>query len=170
MNARTAVVGLVLFTAALLQTSLFPHLSIGGFRPDLLLLLTGLFALRGGALAGLRVGIAAGILADLLLSQSAVGLTALVFVGVGYTIGVAKPYLAVESITAPILLSLMAGIVGTVGYGMLVGILGETRLGTGVVLQTAAVVGLYNTLLAPAADALVRWVGRSFPLEPATIR
>lgn len=170
MTARTAVVGLILFTAALLQTSLFPHLALLGFRPDLLLLLTALFALRGGPIAGLRVAVAAGLLTDLLLSESAVGVASLVFIGVGYTVGVTKPYLATESITAPVLLALTGGILGTVGYGVLVGILGETRLGFGVVVQTAIVVGLYNTLLAPAADALVKWVGRAFPLESAAVR
>jgi rod shape-determining protein MreD len=170
VTARTLVVGLVLFTAALLQTSLFPHLALLGFRPDLLLLLTALFALRGGSISGLRIAIAAGLLADLLLSQSAVGLSAIVFVGIGYTIGAAKPYLATESITAPILMALTAGALGTAGYGLLVGILGDTRLRAGVVLQTALIVGLYNMLLAPAADSLVRWVAKSFPMEPATTR
>ncbi len=169
MSARILVVALALFTGALLQTALFPHASILGFRPDLLLLATTLFALRAGALAGLRVGITAGILADLLLNQSAVGLSALIFVGVGYTVGVAKPYLAAESITAPLLLSFMAGVVGTAGYGLLIGIPGETRLSGIIVLETALFVGMYNTLLAPAADALIRWINRTFPAESASV-
>ncbi len=169
MSARILVVALVLFTGALLQTTLFPHLSLLGFRPDLLLLTVTLFALRAGALSGLRVAIAAGIVADLLLNQSAVGLTALVFVGVGYTVGVAKPYLATESLTAPLLLSFMAGVVGTGGYGLLVGILGDTDIRGVIVLETALFVGMYNTLLAPAVDAMVRWTNRSFPVESAAV-
>ncbi len=169
MSARILVVALVLFTAALLQTALFPYLTLLGFRPDLLLLVTTLFALRGGALVGLRVGLAAGLLADLLLNQSAVGLTPLIHIGVGYTIGVARPYLATESVTAPLLLTLVAGSLGTAGYGVLVGVLGDTRIAGVIVLQTALVVGLYNTLLAPAVDTLVRWIGRSFPAETASV-
>ncbi len=169
MSARILVVALALFTGALLQTALFPHASILGFRPDILLLITTLFALRAGALSGLRVGLAAGILADLLLNQSAVGLSALIFIGVGYTVGVAKPYLAAESITAPLLLSLVAGVVGTAGYGLLIGILGETQVRGIVVLETALFVGMYNTLLAPAVDAFVRWLNRTFPVESAAV-
>lgn len=171
MSVRILVIGLLLFTAGLLQTALFPHVSILGFRPDLLLLITTLVALRAGSLSGLRVGLAAGLLSDLLLQQSAVGLTALVFVGVGYTVGVAKPYLAIESITAPLLLAMVAGVVGTLGYGVLLGILGEPELRGLVVVETALFVGMYNTLLAPAIDALVKWINRMFPVEsPSVVR
>ena len=67
------VVALVLVTAAIVQTSLVPFLTLSGFRPDLLLLVTIAFALRDGLLPGLRIGFAAGLLVDLLRNQSPVG-------------------------------------------------------------------------------------------------
>jgi hypothetical protein len=47
--------------------------------------------LADGAMSGLRVGFAAGLLTDLLVDQAPVGLAALVFTGVGYVIGLARP-------------------------------------------------------------------------------
>lgn len=165
MTARVAVVALMLFTAALLQTALFPYVTIVGYRPDMLLLLTTLFALRDGALTGVRVGFAAGILADVLLQQSALGLSALVFVGVGYSVGTVRPYLAPESITAPLLLASTAGVLGTLGYGLLVALLGEQAVTTRGLVEASIVVGLYNTVLAPGVDAAVRGLRRQFPVE-----
>lgn len=164
---RTAVVALVLLTAALLQTTLFPYLMLAGFRPDLLLLVTAVFALHEGALAGLRVGFAAGILTDLLLNQSPVGLSALVYLGVGYTIGLARPYLAPESVTAPVIMAFLSGLLGTAGYGLLSRLLGDERYTSTLVLQASLFVALYNTLLAPIVSGIISRLGRRFPLEGA---
>lgn len=169
MIARVAFVTLVLVTAALLQTALFPYLTLAGFRPDLLLLVTTAFALRDGPLTGLRVGFAAGLLADLLLNQSAIGLTALVFVGVGYAVGTARPYLAHGSVTAPVLLALLSGLLGTAGYGLFSRLLGDDRYTMALVVQASLFVGLYNTLLAPIAIGVVERLGRRSPLEGAPV-
>ena len=170
MITRAALVALVLVTAALLQTGLFPHLTLAGFRPDLLLLATTAFALRDGPLTGLRVGFAAGLLADLLLNQSALGLTALVYLGVGYAVGTARPYFAHGSVTAPVLLALVSGLFGTAGYGLFSRLLGDDRYTFELVAQASLFVAFYNTLLAPIAIGLVERLGDRYPVEgaPAT--
>jgi rod shape-determining protein MreD len=164
---RVGVIALVLVTAALLQTTLFPYLMLAGFRPDLLLLVTAVFALREGALTGVRVGFAAGLLSDLLLNQSAVGLSALVYLGVGYTIGLARPYLAPESVTAPVIMAFLSGLVGTAGFGVLSRLLGDERYTSSLVLQASLFVALFNTLLAPIVGGVVVRLTRRFPLEGA---
>lgn len=164
---RVGVIALVLVTAALLQTTLFPYLMLAGFRPDLLLLVTAVFALREGTLTGVRVGFAAGLLSDLLLNQSAVGLSALVYVGVGYTIGLARPYLAPESVTAPVIMAFLSGLVGTAGFGVLSRLLGDERYTSSLVLQASLFVALFNTLLAPIVGGVVVRLSRRFPLEGA---
>ncbi len=165
MIQRVGVVTLVLVTAAILQTSLLPFLSLSGFRPDLLLLVTIAFALRDGLLTGMRVGFTAGVLVDLLLNESPVGLTALVFVGVAYAVGVARPYLAPESWTAPVILSVMGTLVGVAGYGLLAAVLAEDPIALALVLQASVVSAIYALLLAPVVFGLVRRLSEQFPVE-----
>jgi rod shape-determining protein MreD len=165
MIARTAVVVLVLVTAALLQTSLLPVLSLSGFRPDLLLLVTIAFALRDGLLTGMRVGFAAGIIADLLLSQAPIGLTALVFVGIAYAVGTARPYLAPDSLTAPLILSVLGTLVGITAHGLLSSVLADDPIAATLIGQAAIVSAIYALLLAPIVVGVVRRLSRQFPLE-----
>lgn len=163
MTARIAVITLLLVTAAVAQTALFPFLTLAGFRPDLLLLVTIGFGLRDGALSGLRVGFAAGLLSDLLLHQSAIGLTALVFLAVGYTVGYARPYLAPESVTAPVILAFVSGVIATGAYGVLSRLLGDQRFSMQLILQASLFVALYNTLLAPIVVGVLTRLSRRFP-------
>jgi rod shape-determining protein MreD len=162
---RLAAVGLLLLTAAVLQTALFPALNLGGFRPDLLLLVVVAVAVKDGSLPGLRVGFAAGLLADLLVAQAPVGLATLVLTGVGYTIGVAKPYLAPGSFTAPLLMAFVSGLFGTAGYGVLAGLLTEAPIDLWLLIQVSLGVALFNTLLAPIVLGTVRRLSDRFPLE-----
>lgn len=166
MIRRGSMIALVLVTAAILQTSLLPLLSLSGFRPDLLLLVTIAFALRDGLLTGLRVGFAAGVLVDLLLNESPVGLTALVYLGVAYAVGAARPYLASDSWTAPLMLSVMGTMVGVAGYGLLSAVLAEDPVAVGLVVQASVVSGVYALLLAPVVDGLVRRLSEQVPVEP----
>jgi rod shape-determining protein MreD len=161
---RAIVVTLLLVTAALLQTALFPFLSLAGFRPDLLLLVAVAIALHDGPMAGARVGFAAGLLADLLVAQAQVGLAALVFSAVGFVVGMARPYLAPESFTAPLILAFLSGSLGTAAYGVLALLLGDDRVTVPLLLQASLVVALYNTLLAPVALAAVGRLSDRFPL------
>ena len=165
MIRRAGMVALVLVTAAILQTSLLPFLSLSGFRPDLLLLVTIAFALRDGLLTGLRVGFTAGVLVDLLLNESPVGLTALVFVGVAYAVGLARPYLAPDSWSAPVILSVVGTLVGVAGYGLLSAVLAEDPIAAGLILQASLVSGIYALLLAPVVHGLVRRLSDQFPVE-----
>lgn len=167
---RTLAVGLVLVTVALIQTTLLPELALAGFRPDLLLLLVVGFALRDGAGTGVRVGFAAGLLTDLLLQTSAVGLTALIHIGIGYTVGIARPYLAPESVTAPLLLAFLAGLFGTAGFGALSRLLGDQRFTIDLVISASLFVAFLNTLLAPIVLGLVARLDAMFPVEGAAAR
>lgn len=162
---RGLVIALLIVTAVLAQTALFPFLALGGLRPDLLLLVVIGVALSDGVMPGLRVGFAAGLLTDLLVDQAPVGLAALVFTGVGYVIGTARPYLAPDSLTAPLLLAFLASLFGTAGYGLLSLLLGDERVTGQMLLQAAASVAIYNTLLAPIVFGAVRRLSDRFPLE-----
>jgi rod shape-determining protein MreD len=166
---RLLVVTLLLVTAALLQTALFPFLSLAGFRPDLLLLVAVAVALHDGPMAGARVGFAAGLLGDLLVAQAQVGLGALVVALVGFAVGFARPYLAPESFTAPLILAFVSGLLGTAAYGVLAQLLGDERVTTLLLVQASLLVGLYNTLLAPLVLGIVRRLTDRFPLGGSSL-
>lgn len=165
MIQRVGMVALVLVTTAIVQTSLLPTLSLSGFRPDLLLLLVIAFALRDGLLTGLRVAFTAGVLVDLLLNESPVGLTALVYVGIAYAVGVARPYLAPDSLSAPMMLSVAGTLVGVAGYGLLSAVLAEDPVSLDLVATAALVSSLYALLLAPIVMGIVRRLSDQFPIE-----
>lgn len=167
MIARTLVVAALLLAAVVLETALFPALTLFGFRPDLLLLTTVVFATRDGALTGLRIGVVAGLVGDLLVSSAPVGLGVLLYGVAGALVGWSRPYLAPGSITAPLLLAGGASVLTTAAYGVLSSLLADERVGAGLVIQAAIAVGLYNTLLAPAVHVLVRRVSETFPLRAA---
>lgn len=165
MIQRVGMLALVLVTTAIVQTSLLPTLSLSGFRPDLLLLLVIAFALRDGLLTGLRVAFTAGVLVDLLLNESPVGLTALVYVGIAYAVGVARPYLAPDSLSAPMILSVAGTLVGVAGYGLLSAVLAEDPVSLALVATAALVSSLYALLLAPIVMGIVRRLSDQFPIE-----
>lgn len=167
MILRVVAIGVVLLTAAVLQTSLFPSLTLLGFRPDLLMLIVLSVALRDGPLAGVRVGAAAGLLTDLLVIQAPIGLSMLVFTAIGYGVGLIRPYLAPGSITAPLVLAFTTGALGTAGYGLLTSLLGDDRVTAALLIQASLAVGLYNTLLAPIVLRLMRRLTDRFPVGRA---
>lgn len=166
---RVLVIALLLVTAVLAQTALFPFLALGGLRPDLLLLIVVGIALSDGVMPGLRVGFTAGLMADLLVDQAPVGLAALVYTGIGYIIGTARPYLAPDSLTAPVLLAFLSSLLGTAGYGLLSLLLGDERVSGDMLVEAAVSVGIYNTLLAPIVFGVVRRLSDRFPLEAAGV-
>jgi hypothetical protein len=96
---------LLLVTVAVIETSVLPFLPLPGLTPDLLLLITMVVALKDGPQAGLRVGFAAGLLADLLVAQAPLGSATLVLTSIGGIVGTARPYLASQSVSAPLVLA-----------------------------------------------------------------
>lgn len=168
MILRALVVGLLLLTAAVLETALFPSLTLLGYRPDLLLLVVLAIAMQDGPMSGARVGVISGLLADLLVVQSPVGLSVLIHTGVGYLVGVSRPYLAPDSLSAPLALAFVTAAVGTAGYGIMASLLADERASAEQVVQAALAVGLYNMLLAPIAYAGLRRLSDRFPVRAPT--
>lgn len=169
MIGRLFAVTLLVVTAVAVQTAALPFLAVAGFRPDLLLLVVIAFSVHDGAEAGVRIGFVAGLLTDLLLQTSAIGVGALSFTVVGYAVGWARPYLAPNSLTAPLLLAFGGSVLGSVLLGSLSAILGDAD-GDARLLFTASVfVGVVNTLLIPFLLRLTRAVSSRFPAEGTAV-
>lgn len=160
---RAAIIGLLLLTAGVLQTALFPYLTLAGFRPDLLLLVAVAFAFRDGPITGTLTGFTAGLIDDLLLAQAPIGLNAIVLLVVCYGVGIARPYLAVAPYAAPLIVTAASTVLASIGYGVLARLFGATRFTPQLIMQDAVIVGIYNTLLAPAVFYGVRRLTTRFP-------
>lgn len=167
MIARTFAMGLLLVTAAVVQTALLPFLPITGIEPNLLLLIVLGIALHDGVQPGVRVGFLAGLLLDLLAAQAPIGSATLVFTAVGGIVGTARPYLAPASVTAPLILAFATGVLGTAAYGSMSLVLGDERVTWEALGSAALRVGLFNTLLAPPVLAVVRRISTRFPVGAA---
>lgn len=165
MIVRAMLAGLLLVAAVVLQTALFPLVPLLDHRPDLLVLVVVGIALRDGSLAGARVGAAAGLLVDLLATAAPLGIALLVYTAVGYAVGSVRPYLAHDSVTAPILVVLTSVLVTTGGYGLAVSLLAEQRVTFVAFMTTTVAVALLTVLLAPPALHLTGRFVQRYPLQ-----
>ncbi len=150
----------VLVVALILQTTLVPDLRILGVCADLMLLCTVCAALIGGPELGALVGFSSGLLADLFLATTPLGLSALTFCLVGYAIGSLRRTVLQEGwLLAPgtALVGSAAGVVAFVVAGVMVGQSQLTQMGPVEIVKTATLVGLMNALLSVPACRMLRW-------------
>lgn len=169
MIARALVLSLLVLTAGAVQTAVLPLVSISGFRPDLLLLLTIALAVHDGPESGVRFGFGAGLVTDLLLQSSAVGVAALTYAVIGYLVGFARPYLSSNSLTAPLLLALGGSVTGSLLLGVLSGFLGDGPTDLPLAISVAVFVGVVHTLLMPLVVRLTRAISIRFPAEGTAV-
>lgn len=167
MIRRIATLAAVLLTALVLQTSLFSWLTIVGFRPDLLLIVVVVVAFHDGPLAGIRVGAAAGLVTDLMMTDGALGISLLVYGAIGYAVGIARPYVAASTPFVDVALASSTGILATAAYGVLTVLLGDVVADPLGLAATALAVGVYNALLLPPLRAGLDRVLEGVPLNVA---
>jgi rod shape-determining protein MreD len=151
---------LLLVGALLLQTTVVPDLRVLGVCPDLMLLCTVCAALVGGPELGSIVGFAAGLMADLFLSTTPLGLTALAFSVVGYSVGSIRRTVLQEGwLLAPAVgfVASAAGVAIFVLAGVLVGQSQLTRVGPIALVKTALLVGAMNAIIAAPVARLFGW-------------
>lgn len=150
MIARIGMLALVLILTLLLQTVVAPAVSVGGWRPDLLLVTVVGFALADGAQTGARYGFAAGLGADLLSgSGQLVGITALVLLLVGYILGSLRPYLPGTARAGE---SVMGGVAGAVTFAMIGGmalLLDVRQFTLSTLVEGIVATAVWTAILAP---------------------
>jgi rod shape-determining protein MreD len=169
------VVGAVLIVVAtLLQVAVVVDFGIVGGRPDIVVILVIAIALVRGPMAGALAGFGAGFLVDT-LGLGLVGISSLVFVGVGYLVGVWGERMAGRATLRP-----LAAVAGASMLADLASLAIAILLGAGSTIEpgmiSAAVIGaMLNVLLAIALFPLVRRVLRPrrrraepAPLPPAS--
>jgi rod shape-determining protein MreD len=166
---RLGVVALLVVALLVVQTAVLPAIAVAGYRPDVVLLLVVAVAVVDGAEPGVRVGFVGGLFTDLLLQSSAVGVAALSYAVVGYVVGLARPYVAPRSLTAPLLLAFGGSLVGQLLLGLLGRVLGGEPAPLRLVMSAAVIVAVLHTLLAPFALRLARSLSARFPAEASSV-
>lgn len=162
---RMLVMGTMVLLAVALQSTLLARLTLLGVIPQLVLVVAVSLAFLDGPRVGLVVGFAGGLLQDLLLPQSIIGLTALVYTLVGYGVGSLRQFAPSESVWSPVFAVAMASAVAEFGYAMLAIILGQEWVSISFTAKVTGLVVLYDTLLTPFAFPLVRRIAARFRPE-----
>lgn len=126
-------IGLVLVLATVVQTALAADLRVAGVAPDFLVLVAILAGLAGGAEAGAIVGFFAGLLADMFLTSTPLGLSALTYCVIGASVGVGRASVMPErSLVVPVtaMIATAGAVLMFVAFGEILGqgqLLGEGR-------------------------------------------
>ena len=127
MSAHTVArlrIGLLLVVVTVVQTSLASDLRVAGVAPDLMVLVAILAGLAGGAEAGAIVGFFSGLLMDMFLASTPVGLSALTYCVIGAVVGAGRASVMPErSLVVPVtaMFATAAAVLMFVAFGELLG-------------------------------------------------
>ncbi|MEX0755847.1 MAG: rod shape-determining protein MreD [Actinomycetota bacterium] len=152
---RVLVLALVVVTALLLQTTLLSDVTLLGAKPELVYLVTIVFAMLEGPSVGATSGFVAGMSQDFLLNAPK-GITALTLTLLGYVVGTMRQYIVSGSPILPTVIVGAGTFVGILFYGTVSFLLGQLDESFGYVLRIAALSGAYNAILTPLAFPLIR--------------
>ena len=154
---RTIALVIVIVTALLLQTTIFADVRLLGARPELMYLVTIVFAMIDGPTAGAVTGFAGGMAQDFLLNQPK-GITALALTLLGYAVGLLRTYIVSPSPIVPVFLVAGGTFAGVLFYGIVSFLLGQLDTSWWYLLRSAALSGLYNAILTPLLYPAIRRV------------
>ena len=145
----------VIVTAILLQSTVFSQLRLLGVRPELLYLVTILIALQEGPNQGAIVGFTCGLAQDMLLDQP-MGITALTLTLLGYAVGVTSQYIVTQSALVPVVMVAVGTFVGVLFNRVVALLLGQAEASAYFVVRIALLSALYNAILTPIFFPLIR--------------
>lgn len=162
---RILAMAAVVLLAVALQSTLLARVTLLGVIPQLVLVVVVCLAYLDGERVGVVVGFAGGLLQDLLLPQSIIGLTALVYTLIGYGVGSLRQFAPTESVWSPVFAVAIASGIAEFGYALLAIILGQEWVSLSFTAKVTGLVMLYDTLLTPLAFPLLRRIAARFRPE-----
>jgi len=108
---KRVIINLLLLTAAfLLQTGIFPFISVFSTSPNLLLILTFSFGFIYGSTTGILCGLYAGFLMDMFYDVP-YGFFILIFIYIGFITGIFTSYFYDDYLTLPVILCLISELI-----------------------------------------------------------
>lgn len=152
---RTAVLVTVIVTALLLQTAVFPEMTLLDVKPELLYLVTVVFAVLLGPAEGAVIGFLGGLAQDFMLNMPK-GITALTLTMLGYTVGLARQYIVSPSPLLPAVLVALGTAGGVAFHEAVAFLLGEEDGPFSYVAKVVLVTGIYGAILTPIFFPVLR--------------
>jgi rod shape-determining protein MreD len=162
---RVAAVAATLILAITIQSTLLASATLLGVIPQLALVVIVSFAFLDGERVGVVTGFFGGLIIDMLLPQSIVGLSALVYTLIGYGVGSFRQFTTGESVWTPVLVVAVASCVAELSYALLAIMFGQAWVSISDTGKVAGLVVLYNVLLTPFVFPVVRRIANRFRPE-----
>ena len=162
---RTVLLALLIVTGLVIETSVLGEATLGGTKPQLLLLMTVALAMGEGPALGAGFGFTAGLATDVLTGLPA-GLTAISYTVVGYVVGAIRAQVQTPTAWLPVAMEFAATLGGVLLYGGIALLLGQEAAGGRALPIHALFAACYSALLTPFLYPLVRGLGAR--LRPAS--
>ena len=161
---RLLALAMVLVVAVLVQSTVLARLTVAGVRPDLLVLAVVSVAVATDPTTGAVFGFVAGLVADLLFDLP-VGVSALVYVAVGFAVGTVRVYVTSHRPLVHLVLAAAASLASVWCCGLLLRVFDLSTWGAVVRAGPLAAVG--NLLLTPLVYPVVWALTERVPARPA---
>jgi rod shape-determining protein MreD len=158
IGRRVLLLGLVMMTGLLLETTLLGGMTLGGTQPELVLLIVVALGMAEGPAAGAVAGFVGGFATDMLLDLPK-GLSSLVFTSVGYAVGALREHYEGTTAWLTIIIAGLATAAGVIGYGAVSVLFGLDGLVPIEVVRHAGLAAVYSMLLAPFVLPAIRRLG-----------
>jgi len=150
---RVLALSAVIAVGLLLESTVLISWRLAGARPDVLVIAVVAVAMGAGPVQGATFGFCAGLLADLLFSQS-VGVSALVYTAIGFAVGALRAYVTSSGAWTHLTLTAAASLASVWLSGLVLRVFDQSSWGF--VARTGLLVAAANLLLTPLVYPLVR--------------
>ena len=144
---------------AVIQSTLIPHLSLGGIKPDIVLLVVISWSLLRGAEEGVVWGLIGGILLDL-LSGAPFGVFTIAMAAVSFLTGMGEMNVFRTNIALPLATIFFATIAYNLIFLILLQAMGWPIAWIDGFIRVILPTTLLNTLLMPIVYKLMHWLHR----------
>ena len=162
---RLLALAVVLVVAVLVQSTVLARLTLAGVRPDLLVLAVVSVAVATDPTTGAAFGFVAGLVADLLFDLP-VGVSALVYVAVGFAVGTARVYVTSHRPLVHLVLAGAASLASVWCCGLLLRVFDLSSWAA--VARAGPLVALGNLLLTPFVYPVVWALTERVGARPAS--
>lgn len=148
---------LLLISVALIQSTVMPHLTLWGVKPDLMLLVVISWSLLRGAREGIIWGFIGGLCLDL-FSAAPFGLSALALLIVSFLSGLGEATVFRTHIILPLATVFFASLIYDFIFLLVLNVLGQPVVWLDSFIRLALPASLLNVLLMPLVYPAMRWL------------